>query len=46
MTVKVLLMVIFFTNVIKFLYNFVHASVTDVIKSYFGNTITDLLLKN
>ena len=44
--VKVSLMLIFFTNVIIFLYNFVHTSVTDFLKvvNYFDNTIIDLLL--
>ena len=46
--VKVLLMLIFFTNVIRFLYNFVHTYVTDFLKvtNYFDKTITDLLLNN
>ena len=46
--VKVLLMLIFFTKVINFLYNFVHTSVTDFLKvtNYFDNTIIDLLLNN
>ena len=46
--VKVLLMLIFFTNVIKFLYNFIHTTVTDFSKvtNHFDNTIIDLLLNN
>ena len=37
-------MLIFFTIVIKFLYNFVHISVTDFLKviNYFDKTIIDL----
>ena len=46
--VKVLLMLIFFTNFIKFLYNFVDTSVTDFLKvtNNFDKTIIDLLLHN
>ena len=44
--IKILLMLVFFTNVIKFLYSFVHTSVKDFLKVtiYFDNTIIDLLL--
>ena len=39
---------IFFANVIKFLYNFLHTSVTDFLKvtNYSDNAITDLILNN
>ena len=41
---KVLLMLIFSTNVIKLLCSFVHTSITDFLKvtNYFENTIIDL----
>ena len=44
----VCLMLIFFASVFKFLHNFVHTSVTDILKviNYFDKTITDLLLNN
>ena len=44
--IKILLMLVFFTNVIKYLYSFVHTSVKDFLKVtiYFDNTIIDLLL--
>ena len=38
-------MLIFFTNVIKLLYNFVHTSVTDFLKvtNHFHKTIIDVI---
>lgn len=45
---NILLMLTFFTNVIKFRYNFVRTSVTDFLNvtNYFHNTIIDILLNN
>ena len=45
---KILLTLIFFTNDIKILYNFVHTPVTVFLKvsNYFDKTIIDLLLNN
>ena len=46
--VKILLLLIFFTNVTKFLYNFVHTFATDFLKvtNYLDKILIDLLLNN